>query len=142
MSLQYFYFNLLFAFCSAAAKIRYRRYLRCIMAFGSPSCSTALCCSPHFLPILECIISERLSQSQFPNYSAAIQAAAVGLRATDEGEFVSNFRTNIITPFHGPQPPPCSPISFLRRLVRHAHCSETAFVTALYYLDIIALTSR
>jgi len=109
------------------------------MAFGSPSCSTALCCSPHFLPILECIISERLSQSQFPNYSAAIQAAAVGLRATDEGEFVSNFRTNIITPFHGPQPPPCSPISFLRRLVRHAHCSETAFVTALYYLDIIAL---
>lgn len=43
------------------------------------------------------------------------------------------------TPFHALRAPAVSASDYLARLVRHSHCSRAAFVTALLYLDRVAV---
>lgn len=105
----------------------------------------ALHSSPHLVPVLECIINERLSNAQLREYHscAAIQAAEVGLRtmgihSNNNEKTIMSSPHNVKTSFHALRAPSVTPVDYLRRLVRHSHCSRSVFVTALYYLDIIA----
>lgn len=105
----------------------------------------ALHSSPHLVPVLECVITERLSNAQLREYHtcAAIQAAKVGLRTMGITSAVPGISgalsaSNVKTSFHALRAPSVTPIDYLHRLVRHSHCSRSVFVTALYYLDIIA----
>lgn len=69
--------------------------------------------SPHLLAVLEHAVATRVA--------AGTAASAVEPTA--------------VTTFHAVRAPGVSPADYLNRLVRNAHCSRSAFVVALVYLD-------
>lgn len=98
--------------------------------------------SPHLVPVLECVLSDRLACAELVarrnQVAIAAAATAAAMNSHDmPSQTTSNINTSrhSRTPFHALREPSVTPVDYLHRLVRHSHCSRAVFITAIIYLD-------
>lgn len=113
-----------------------------IPAPPSPAPQPTLHSSPLLLSVLDCVVSDRLAWAnmieQRAEHLACFTESSSGGRIPATPSHTHKKPPSAAvkkTPFHALRAPSVTPSNYLARLVRHSHCSRSAFVTALLYMD-------
>ncbi len=101
----------------------------------APSRNRGLHASPHLVPVLECVLSDRLACAELAARRSEVAVAAANTAAALNARAPVKNARPARTPFHALREPSVTPVDYLHRLVRHSHCSRSVFVTAIIYLD-------